>query len=173
MIFSTSSSWATPCPLTYELSRPNVWELLRLRNPRPIPSGENSNRLMIRHIMTASVEQPGRISVQLWDQFATCLAPIVGKDGFQALYDRSLHLAAASYVWLPSAGGHFFESGDTPFGGLEDSLQGKPAQEALEACILLLGTFVDILSLLIGEHLTTNLMRVAWGPAFETAQGKI
>ena len=128
---------------------------------------------MIRHIMTASVEPPGQISVQLWEQLATCLVPIVGKDGFQALYDRSLHLAAANYEWLTSAGGHRFESGDTPFGGLADSLQGKPANEALEACILLLSTFGDILSLLIGEHLATNLMRVAWGPAFENAQVKI
>ena len=128
---------------------------------------------MIRHIMTASVEPPGQISVQLREQLATCLVPIVGKDGFQALYDRSLHLAAANYAWLPSSGGHRFEPGDTPFGGLAGSLADKPAQDALEACILLLSTFVDILSLLIGEHLTTNLMHVAWGSVFETAQGKI
>lgn len=144
-----------------------------MRNPRPLPSIDNSNRLMIRHIMTASLEPPGQISVQLWQQLATCLVPIVGKDGFQALYDRSLHLAASSYEWLPSAGGHRFAADDTPFGGLVGSLQGKPAQEALDACILLLSTFVDILSLLIGEHLATNLMSVAWGSAFETAQGKI
>jgi hypothetical protein len=128
---------------------------------------------MIRRIMTASLDPPGQISVQLWAQLATCLVPIVGKDGFQALYDRSLHLAAANYEWLPAASGHSFEGGDTPFGGLAGSLQGKPAHEALDACILLLSIFVDILSLLIGEHLATNLMRVAWGSAFETAQGKI
>jgi hypothetical protein len=138
-----------------------------------MPSIENSNRQMIRHIMTASLEPPGQISVQLWTQLATCLVPIVGKDGFQALYDRSLHLAAANHEWLRSAGGHCFEANDTPFGGLAGSLQDQPAQEALDACILLLSIFVDILSLLIGEHLATNLMRVAWGSAFETAQGEI
>lgn len=123
--------------------------------------------------MTASAELPGPLSALLWTQLAACLVPIVGKDGFQALYDRSLHLAAATYEWLPSAGGHRFEAGDTPFGGLEGSLQGKPAPEVLEACILLLGTFVDILCLLIGEHLATHLIRVAWGTALATAQGKI
>lgn len=138
-----------------------------------MPAIENSNRLMIRRILTASAELPGPLSAQLWTQLAACLVPIVGKDGFQALYDRSLHLAAVNYEWLPSTGGHRFEAGDTPFSGLAGSLQGKPAHEALEACIFLLGTFVDNLCLLIGEHLATNLIRAAWGPAFATAQGNI
>lgn len=45
------------------------------------------------------------------------------------------------------------------------SLEGQAPAQASEANSLLMITFTDILASLIGEQLTTSILRLAWGAA--------
>lgn len=114
--------------------------------------------------------QPGRVAevaIDLWERLSAGLVMIIGNDGFAALYDRSVHLASATHPWLvpdePPAGSH------SRFARLKSCLQARTPDEAREATVLLLGTFTDVLVTLIGQTLTTNILRAAWGDAYEHA----
>ena len=52
---------------------------------------------------------------------------------------------------------------DSRFADLKINLEGRDLTQASEASITLLITFIDILILLIGDLLTTTILRSAWG----------
>lgn len=94
------------------------------------------------------------------------------------MYVRSLHLAADRFTFLPRP--PLATSSIVPpdrFGSLINSLQAcssapdaGPANQlandlANEASIALFCIFIDTLALLIGEHLTSSILRSAWGNA--------
>lgn len=106
-------------------------------------------------------EAMAEVSVHLWERLAVELISIIGEGGFQSLYSRSVHLAAATYPWL--APGQPAQPTDSRFAGLKISLEGRDSTEASEASVALLITFVDILAVLIGELLTTSILHSAWG----------
>lgn len=112
-------------------------------------------------------EAVAEVSVGLWLQLSKSLVAIIGQEGFEALYDRSLHLASEAHRWLVDEVPHASES--TRFERLHSALQSKDLAEATSATVLLLSTFTGILSTLIGQQLTTNILRAAWGDAFEEA----
>jgi hypothetical protein len=58
---------------------------------------------------------------------------------------------------------HPWQRTDSRFPDLKISLEGRDFAEAGEASIALLIAFIDILALLIGELLTTSILRAAWG----------
>lgn len=101
------------------------------------------------------------VSIYLWERLAHELVSIIGEGGFQSLYKRSLHLAVPAFPWMTSC------SSLVPNGsGLEELGRCLAAQDptnAGEASAALLITFIDILALLIGEHLTSSILRMAWG----------
>ncbi len=101
------------------------------------------------------------VTIHLWERLATELIMIVGDGGFQSLYSRSLHLTGAAFPWMATA--HPQQAADARFAGLRSSLEGQDAKKAGEASIALLATFIGILSALIGELLTTSILRAAWG----------
>ena len=101
------------------------------------------------------------VSVHLWERLAIELISIIGEGGFQSLYSRSIHLASATYPWL--APSRIPQQTKSRFEGLKISLEGQDPAKASEASITLLTTFVDILAVLIGELLTTSILRSAWG----------
>lgn len=101
------------------------------------------------------------MSVQLWEQLAKELILLIGEGGFQSLYERSVHLAKGAFPWLVASGPS--QPGDPRFTSLKISLAGRDRTEASEASIALLITFIDILASLIGELLTTSILRSAWG----------
>lgn len=104
----------------------------------------------------------------LWERLAAELISIVGEGGFQSLYARSVHLTSAAFPWLVLT--HPLQQGDSRFAGLKMSLEERDSAEATEASITLLITFIDILALLIGEFLTTSILRSSWGDdALDTA----
>lgn len=108
------------------------------------------------------------VTIGLWGRLAADLISIIGEGGFQSLYARSVHLTSVSFPWL--ALNHPSQPTDSRFAGLRTSLEGRDFTEASEASIALLTTFIDILTLLIGELLTTSILRSAWGDAaFDTA----
>ncbi|GGC63197.1 hypothetical protein [Undibacterium terreum] len=119
-----------------------------------------------RHLMITSAvmqrpDAPVDVTIHLWERLAAELIQIIGEGGFQSLYTRSLHLAGKTYPWL--AVNQPPQNTESRFSSLRMDLEGQQAKTCCEASIALLATFIDILSLLIGEQLTTGILRSAWG----------
>jgi hypothetical protein len=100
------------------------------------------------------------VAIDVWEKLAVQLVSIIGEGGFQSLYSRSLHLTSLTFPWI--AGNHPPQTASR-FADLKINLEGRDSAEAAEANIALLITFIDILALLIGEVLTTSILRSAWG----------
>ena len=106
----------------------------------------------------------------IWEQMATQIISIVGEGGFNSLYLRSLDLTRSKFPWLdfdlhPAQAGQRFAE-------LRMCLEKQTPEQAREANLLLLTTFTDILGSLIGEQLTTRILRLAWGIDAAESPGK-
>ncbi|MEO6823260.1 MAG: hypothetical protein ABI167_00745 [Nitrosospira sp.] len=116
---------------------------------------------LIKSLMAQPTEKVADAAIRLWEQMATQLISIVGEDGFNSLYARSLFLAQSTFPWL--ATGPLAPQSDHRFAGLKTNLEAQTPALAHEATTLLLITFTDILSSLMGEQLTTHILELAWG----------
>lgn len=101
------------------------------------------------------------VSVALWERLAIELVAIIGEGGFQSLYSRSVHLTSAAFPWMVCS--HPWQRTDARFADLKIGFEGRDSAQACEASIALMTTFIDILAVLIGELLTTSILRSAWG----------
>ena len=99
-------------------------------------------------------------SVALWTAIHEELSPIVGVDGFLALYNRCVDLCGEGRPWLrrPPAGSLPAQC----FDALGVQLAARGAPEALAASVALLGLFHGLLRLLIGAALTDGVLDAAW-----------
>lgn len=134
--------------------------------PAPAPS-DGPHHQVIARLVGRSQGTIGEISRHLWKRLSLSLVALIGQEGFKALFERSLHLAGGRFAWLnsaPAAG-----SEDDRLQALESALQSRNPEEAVQAAVLLLSTFTGLLSTLIGQNLTTNILRAAWGEAFDEA----
>jgi len=111
--------------------------------------------------MAQHTEKIADAAILLWEQMATQIISIVGENGFNSLYARSLFITHASYPWL--AIDSATAQPDHRFAGLKVSFEGQTLAQASEANSLLLLNFTDILASLIGEQLTISILRSAWG----------
>ncbi len=121
---------------------------------------------MLRHQIIESLtashpEKAADAAVGLWEQLAVQIVAIIGVGGFNSLYARSLFLTQSSFPWL--SGCELSCSVDQRFTALKNSLEERAPGDALEANNRLLCTFTDILAALIGEALTSSILRSAWG----------
>ena len=108
-------------------------------------------------------------AIKLWEQMATQIISIVGEDGFNSLYTRSLFLNQTTFPWL--AASQLAPQTEQRFAELKASLEGQTPAQASEANSLLLITFTDILASLIGEQLTTRILGLAWGTDISHSAG--
>jgi hypothetical protein len=107
------------------------------------------------------------VALDLWERLSKNLVAIIGSEGFEALYDRSVHLACTTFPWLAPADP---EPGNySRFSRLTSGLRDRSLDEARGATVLLLSIFTSVLSTFIGQQLTTNILRAAWGDAFDEA----
>jgi hypothetical protein len=106
----------------------------------------------------------------LWDQLAAQLISIIGEGGFESLYARSVFLTQSTFPWL-AAGSGSPRTGHR-FAELKISFEGQTPALASEANIVLLITFTDILSSLVGEQLTSRILHSAWGDGAQNKAGK-
>ena len=113
---------------------------------------------MIRRARLRQPEAGNDVTIVLWQRLAAELVTLIGEGGFQSLYARSLKLERRDWPWLAAD-----DSMASGFAGLKASLQARPPGQAASASSALLGTLIDLLALLIGEQLTINLLRTAWG----------
>ncbi|GGZ09404.1 hypothetical protein ACFFTM_04405 [Pseudoduganella plicata] len=96
-----------------------------------------------------------------WRALATHLSPLIGDNGFGALYGRTARLQAAQYGWLST--GPSSTSLEKLFQILDEDLRQAEPAVAAEVNEALLLTLTSLLSELIGEALTTRLLDAAWG----------
>jgi len=94
-------------------------------------------------------------AITLWDRLAVELVAIIGCSGFDTLYARNIHLVRARHPWLA-------DGSDPGFKRLKTGLEGQEAASAGAAAVDLLTTFIDTLIQLIGESLTTTILKSAW-----------
>jgi len=116
---------------------------------------------LIESLMAQHTEKVADASINLWESMATQIISIVGEGGFNSLYARSVFLTQSTFPWL--AASLLSPQTDHPFAELKMSLEGQSPAQASEANSLLMITFTDILASLIGEQLTTSILRLAWG----------
>ena len=115
-------------------------------------------------IRTAILQRPdatAKVTAALWTPLATEITSIIGKGGFDSLYSRCIYLVAVKFPWLALS--LSTQPANSRFADLQTTLEGRDAAEAGEASIALLITFLDILATLIGESLTSTILRSAWG----------
>lgn len=125
---------------------------------------ETSNLLRHQIIKDTIAQQPENVAdsaLLLWRQMAAQIISIIGEGGFNSLYARTLFLCQSTFPWLsvdalpPQTGQCLAE--------LKKNFDGQTPVQIKEANSLLLITFTDILASLIGEALTTSILRSAWG----------
>ena len=109
-------------------------------------------------------------AINFWDKLATEIISIVGEGGFNSLYARSVFLVRSTFPWLATSS--LSPQIDQRFAELKVRLAEQTPAQANAANRLLLITFTDILASLIGEQLTTSIMRSAWGDDASNKAGK-
>jgi len=125
---------------------------------------------MIESLATPPPEKGADAAMMLWEQMATKLISIVGEGGFHSLYARSLHIAQARFPWL--AAETLPTQTDQRLVQLKKCFEAQTPEQASAANNLLLITFTDILASLIGEALTTSILRSAWDSDASGQAGK-
>jgi hypothetical protein len=108
----------------------------------------------------ASAGQIAGAIAAIWQEIDQSLHPIIGHRGVAALYNRSLHLAAADYPWL--AMGHQGVLAAVDPSALKAALEQQAAAEAAIAGLALFQSFHDLLASLVGASLTDRLLHSVW-----------
>lgn len=116
---------------------------------------------IIRNRMAQHPEKGSDAALILWEQLAIQIISIVGEGGFNSLYARSVFLTQSTFAW-PAASA-LPPQIDHRFAELRICLEAQTPAQASAANTLLLITFTNILAALIGEQLTTSILRSAWG----------
>ena len=111
---------------------------------------------IISRIAARESQELADLATRWWAAIAAELIPLVGFEGFFALYYRSISLTRARFPWIGS------QKSDLSFVSLKISLETRNADEALEASVELLVQFTNILDTLIGEVLTSGIISAAW-----------
>jgi hypothetical protein len=94
--------------------------------------------------------------VQTWSRLSRQLVPLIGDNGFGALFGRTLRLVAPAWPWLGVDASR--KTGAALLAALESDLAGADAAAAHAAHEALMGTFTRQLGALIGPALTARLL---------------
>jgi hypothetical protein len=115
---------------------------------------------MLERLVLRDPARVAEASAELWRSLELRLSAIIGERGFVALFARSVHQASRDYPWLA---GQPSPLAAVPFGELQERLQAQGMPDAGQGSIALFNIFIDTLTLLIGELVTTSILRAAWG----------
>ena len=114
---------------------------------------------IVKRRMAQPTEEVADAAINLWEQMATQIIFIVGEGGFNSIYARSVFLTQSTFPWL--AADSLSPQTDHRFAELKISLEGQTPEQINAGNSLLLITFTDILASLIGEQLTSLILRSA------------
>jgi hypothetical protein len=101
--------------------------------------------------------------VDVWSRLESELVVVIGNGGFQSLYARSIYLTGVKFPWMTQSRARF--QSEARYDDLQRCFAGRNMADVRDSSIFLLSTFVDILVSLIGEWLTTGILRAAWEQA--------
>lgn len=124
---------------------------------------EDSPRAIIE---LALARDPGAVvdtSIELLELLASSLIGMIGEQAFETLLFRSAHRVNAEFPWMifdPRA-----RPADPEFHLLRRCFEGQSLTQASAASTLLFNTLIDILSTLIGTHMTMLILQSATGRA--------
>jgi hypothetical protein len=121
---------------------------------------ENSNRtaeFLARSVEGADSAQIAESIAATWLSVEVALTPIIGQRGVVALFNRSLHLTAQTHAWLAVARGGIRTEMDVA--ALKPLFAVQTRAVAAAGAGLLLRTFYELLTTLIGPSLTERLLR--------------
>ena len=107
----------------------------------------------------ADAAQIANAMVSIWLEIEASLAPVIGRRGMAALYQRCLCLTVASHPWLPVPA-EVPLTLDLP--ALQASVARQASAEALRGGSTLLHTFCELLGSLIGTSLARRLLGPLW-----------
>lgn len=94
--------------------------------------------------------------VRTWLRLSGRLVPLIGENGFSALFGRTLRLVAPEHAWLSVDGSR--KTSAALLAGLESDLAGVDEGTAGIANEALMSTFTRQLGALIGAGLTARLL---------------
>lgn len=125
-----------------------------------MPTTDQQRHRMIERAVRRRPDAQTDVNVELWDSLAAELGVLIGERGFSSLYIRSFYHASAAFPWMvrPIA-----QAAPDAFRRVEFRMSTSDPAEALAAHAALLNIFTDTLILLIGEGVTNNILRKAWG----------
>jgi hypothetical protein len=122
---------------------------------------DDSPRAIIGRALARDPDAIVNTSIDLLERLASGLIGIIGEQGFEALLFRSVHRVNLDFSWV------MFDPrtrpADPEFNVLRRCLEKQDLVQAGAACALLFNTLMDILTLLIGEHLTMLILHAALG----------
>jgi len=96
----------------------------------------------------------------IWGEIEALLHPIVGRRGLTALFRRSAHVSTASFAFLaPLAEG---APDLVPSDELVSLFSTQSVDTALDGGALLLHSFRELLSTVVGSGLTERLLQSVW-----------
>jgi hypothetical protein len=124
---------------------------------------DDSPRATIGRALARDPDAIVNTSIELLELLANALVAIIGEQGFETLLFRSVHRVNLSYPWMmfdPRS-----RPADPEFNLMRRCFEGQDLAEATAASTLLFNTFIDILTLLIGDHLTMLILHTALGRA--------
>jgi hypothetical protein len=122
---------------------------------------DDSPRAIIGQALSRNPDAIVDTSIGLLELLANALIGIIGEQGFETLLFRSIHRVNLEFPWMifdPRS-----RPADPEFNLLRRCFEEQDVAEAGAASILLFNTFIEILSLLIGEHLTMLILHAALG----------
>jgi hypothetical protein len=128
-----------------------------------ITISEQRHQIIKRAILSSPAKLVD-VSIPLWEKLHASLCTIIGEEGFNSLLTRSAYLNKSLFPWLVLD--HDSVQSESPFAGIKSSLEKRALTHPDNACagsISLLNAFVELLALLIGDHMTTTILRSAWG----------
>lgn len=124
---------------------------------------DDSPRAIIGQALSRDPEAIVNTSIELLELLANALVAIIGEQGFETLLFRSVHRVNLSHPWMmfdPRS-----RPADPEFNLMRRCFDGQDLAESTAASTLLFNTFIDILTLLIGDHLTMLILHAALGRA--------
>jgi hypothetical protein len=94
-----------------------------------------------------------------WLRLAHQLSPLVGENGFCALFGRASRLVAPQFEWLGAS--HSGKTAEAVLASLQEKLASVDAVVSNEGNAALLQSFTKLLAALIGEALTNRILNSA------------
>ena len=112
----------------------------------------------------AEIAQRG---VTALEKLAVHLARVVGTQGSLTVFRRAVALSSAKFPWLPYARINSGERTDAaPFESLRVVLAVETPDVAMDAFVVILSSYINLLGRLIGDELVLRLLHEVWPTIF-------